>query len=285
MISSACRVTDDDRKTYARDGVVCLRGVFPAKHVECLLALWDTVAANPQEHGLVHTAKERRRVTPGAYAIKHLARIVPAFRPFIDESPVPRLVGELLGSQSVGFYWDQVFVKDPGTTGVTPWHNDAAGHPLNGEQIVGVWMALTPATPDNGLQCIAGSCHNRELYWPATAYGDHHEAPPGRKRCPNFEQRRGDPAVRFLEWEMAPGDALVIHPRTLHFSYGNRTRDPRRVAYVTWWHGEDVVWAYRPECETSPPGVDFGAMPRGKRPTAPEFPILWDQDTTLTSSK
>jgi hypothetical protein len=268
------RVTDADRAAYVRDGVVCLRGVLSRETARDLLALWDEVAEDLEGHGLVHTAKERKRAMPGAFAVKHPSRIVPAFKPFMTESPIAGLVGELLGADSVGFYWDQVFVKEPGSTGRTPWHNDAAGHPLHGEQIVGVWIALTEASPANGLECIAGSYRNRELYWPATAYGDLNPIPEGRRRCPDFEARRGDPDVTFLGWDMAPGDALFIHPRTLHFSRGNTTA-ARRVAYATWWHGDDVTWAHRPECETGPPGVDFAAMPRGARPDAPHFPILW----------
>lgn len=275
MIATACRITEEDRATYARDGVVCLRGVLAEPVVARLLALWDRVAADPARHGLEHTSRERRRTMPGAYAVKHPSRIVPEFRPFIAESPLPALVGELVGAASVGFYWDQMFVKEPGSTGRTPWHNDAAGHPLRGEQIVGVWMALTPANRDNGLECIAGSYRDPELFWPATANGDLNEPPPGRRRCPDWEVRRGDPDVTFLGWEMAPGDALVIHPRTLHFSCGNRTADRRRVAYATWWYGDDVVWAHRPECETGPPGIDFAAMPQGCRPGGDAFPLLW----------
>ena len=270
-----CEVTADDRATYVRDGVVCIRRVFPLDRVQALLALWDEVAANLDRYGLEHTSKERRRVMPGAYAIKHLSRHVDAFQPFVKDTPIPALVGALTGARSVGFYWDQMFVKNPASTGRTPWHNDAAGHPVRGDQMVGVWMALTPTSPANGLECIAGSYRNTELYWPATANGDHASPPAGRRRCPDFEERRGAPDISFLGWDMAPGDALFIHPRTLHFSRGNTTKDQRRVAYATWWHGDDIVWAHRPECETGPPGIDFAAMPQGERPGGKPFPIVW----------
>jgi ectoine hydroxylase-related dioxygenase (phytanoyl-CoA dioxygenase family) len=73
---------------------------------------------------------------------------------------------------------------------------------------------------------------------------------------------------------MEPGDALFIHPRTLHFSTGNRTRQ-RRLAYATWWYGDDVVWDPRPECEDPAPGVDTSTMRRGGRPAGDAIPVVW----------
>ena len=270
-------ITAADRETYDRDGVVCLRGVIDRSQATSLLAAWDQTASDFTAHGLESTSKERRRVTPGAFAVKHLSRSLPVFTDYIASTPVPALVGQLVGAAAVGFYWDQMFVKKPGTTGRTPWHNDAAGHPLCGSQIVGVWMALSGVSPDNGLECIAGSHLDHENYWPATAAGDHNPPPPDRRRCPDFEQRRSDPAVQFLGWAMEPGDALFIHPRTLHFSCGNRTTDQRRVAYATWWHGDDVVWDLRPECEPLPPGVTPEDAVSGARPGSPVCPVLWRQ--------
>ena len=34
--------------------------------------------------------------------------------------------------------------------------------------------------------------------------------------CPDFEERRDDPDLTFLGWEMEPGDILVLHPFTNH---------------------------------------------------------------------
>ncbi|MDX2223005.1 MAG: phytanoyl-CoA dioxygenase family protein [Rhodospirillaceae bacterium] len=268
-------ITDDDRAAYARDGVVCLRGAAPPAFVAGVLDWWRRAMEDAHVYGLEDTSGERRRRIAGAYAVKHLSRKVPEVRELLFGTAVPAMVGALTGARAVGFYWDQMFVKEPGTLGRTPWHNDAPGHPLRGEQIVGVWIALVPVSPDNGLECLGGSHRWDERYWPATAAGDHTPPPPGRRRCPDFEERRGDPDLRFLNWTMVPGDALFIHPRTLHFSCGNRTADRPRIAYATWWHGDDVTWDPRPECEPLPPGVTPDIAVTGLRPDAPACPIVW----------
>lgn len=268
-------ITDTVREMYMRDGAVCLRNVISRDTAAQLLAVWDDAAADLAAHRLETTSRERKRITPGASAVKHVSRALSPFSAFVADTDIPAWVGDLVGAHSVGFYWDQMFVKEPGTQGKTPWHCDASGHPLKGSQIVGVWIALTDVVPENGLECLAGSHRYDEDYWPATAAGDLNPPPPGRRRCPDFEERRDDPSLTFLSWSMAPGDALFIHPRTLHFSRGNTTADKRRVAYATWWHGDDVVWDARPECESLPPGVTAETAVSGCRPDAPACPILW----------
>ncbi len=53
-------VSDEERETYARDGVVCVRGVYNARWAESLLAAWDEVWPDPGAYGLFTTAQERQ---------------------------------------------------------------------------------------------------------------------------------------------------------------------------------------------------------------------------------
>ncbi|MSO66088.1 MAG: hypothetical protein EXQ85_09925 [Alphaproteobacteria bacterium] len=267
-------ISDEHRATYARDGVVCLRGVYSAEALDRLLRSWDEVVANPHAVGLLTAEEERRQGAAGAHVISRPSSRVAAFRRFLWESSVPELLGALLGARRIGFYWDTIFAKDAGTRGSTPWHHDAGATAVRGNQLVNVWTPLTPTSPDSGVECIAGSHRWGVLYWPRSPNGSRLSPPPGRPWCPDFEERRDDPSLTFLGWTMEPGDVLVLHPRTAHFSCGNRTRQ-RRVAYATWWYGDDVVWDPRPECEVGHPEVPFAAMPGGERPNHPLFPIRW----------
>jgi ectoine hydroxylase-related dioxygenase (phytanoyl-CoA dioxygenase family) len=249
-------VTEEERATYVRDGVVCLRGVFSTSLAQRLLGLYDETIVGAER------------------AARH-QQLPVHFQPLVFASQIPRLVGELVGARSVGFFWSEMFEKEPRNARSTPWHHDAAGWYLRGEHIVGVWVALTPVVEENGLECIAGSHYFPELYWAETPNGHRLPPPPDRPRCPDFEARRGDPSLRFLSWTMAPGDALFVHPRTLHYSCGNRTPDQRRVALGTWWHGDDLVWDPRPECGPYPVGIDPAAIRAGERPSGESIPVLW----------
>jgi len=249
-------ITDAERAAFARDGVVCIRGALPRAVAEDLCRIYDTAMA-------------------GVTNLRDRVRVPDAFAPYILNDRIPALVGRLVGATSVGFYWKQMFEKPIGSTFRTPWHHDAAGWPLKGPHIIGAWIALTPVVPANGLECLAGSHRWPDLYWAETANGRAMPPPPDRPRCPDFEERRADPSLKFLGWTMNPGDALFIHPRTLHFSCGNRTQTQRRLALATWWHGDDLAWDPRPECEPFPAGVDADSVRPGERPFGDGIPILW----------
>ncbi|MEQ8249138.1 MAG: phytanoyl-CoA dioxygenase family protein [Alphaproteobacteria bacterium] len=274
MIHPKTRPTAADRDTFERDGAVCLRGVYAPDVIAALLATWDAVAADPYASGLVPPGEEHREVGDRANIISRPSHGVAAFRDFIRTSPVPALLGDLLGAREVGFYWDTVFAKDPGSPWPTTWHTDAGATAILGNQLLNVWTPLTPVTRENSLEILAGSHKTDVLYWPRSPNGARLSRPADRPWCPDFEAERGNPAARFIAWDMEPGDVVVMHLKTAHYNRGNPTAQ-RRVAYATWWYGDDVVWDPRPECEAGHPEAPFAAMPRGERPNHPLFPILW----------
>ena len=82
----------------------------------------------------------------------------------------------------------------------------------------------------------------------------------------------------MLTWDCAAGDAIIIHPYTVHGAKGNAARSTaqRRVAITTRWFGDDVRWL--------PIGADligFAAgigdvkPPVGSRPSQETFPVVW----------
>ncbi|MCZ6774027.1 MAG: phytanoyl-CoA dioxygenase family protein [Proteobacteria bacterium] len=269
-------ITEEEIETYARDGVVCIRGLFDRDWVESLLAAWDRVVADPSAYGLITAAKERGiDEQSGAVSIKHLCRAVPEFKAYMQESPAAEIVGRLMGARKVGFFYDQIFAKEPRSDTKTVWHHDAPGWPVAGNQLPSFWMPLTPISRENSLECLGGMHTIEELYWPPTRDSMRMQQPKDREVCPDFDARRDDPSLTFLWWEMEPGDALLIHSRSLHYSAGNLHPTQRRVALSTRWYGDDVFWSSRPECVPGPPGVDFREMPEGERPAPPDFPIVW----------
>jgi len=270
-------LTKTDFETYAADGAVCLRGVYDPGAVAELLKAWDRVSADPVASGLVPPGAEHREIGDRANIISRPSYAVDAFRDFIQSSPAPALLGTLLNAREIGFYWDTIFEKHPGSTWPTTWHTDAGATAILGNSLVNVWTPLTPVTRESSLEILAGSHKNDILYWPRSPNGARLERPPDRPWCPDYETARDDPANRFISWEMEPGDIVVMHLKTAHFSQGNPTPH-RRVAYATWWYGDDVVWDPRPECEEGHPEAPFAAMPRGGRPNHPLFPILWRSD-------
>jgi hypothetical protein len=92
--------------------------------------------------------------------------------------------------------------------------------------------------------------------------------------CPDFEQQRNDPDFPFqiVAFDMEPGDAVIFHPHTRHFSRGNNSSDIERIGLAVRVFGDDVRW-YPAPYKAPIPGVSN--MPEGQAPDGELFPVIW----------
>lgn len=258
-------ITDKDIETYNRDGVVCLRQVFNQEWVEMLRPLAKEARMDRSKFGLL----------PTVGSVRYMARTMPEFREYAFNSPLGEAAGKVMQSKQVRFFFDEVFTKEPHSTQQTIWHSDRAGWPVTGKMVPSFWTALTPISKANSLECIAGSHYHDQLYWLFSPNARQMIRPEDRPIQPDGEALRGEKGITFLAWDMEPGDALLIHPWTLHFSSGNPT-DDWRFAISTRVFGDDICWDPRPDC-VSLAGVSLDEMIPGERPSGPLFPVIYNE--------
>ena len=264
----------EDRQSYERDGVVCLRNMFDGEWIERMRRAVDyTMEAQ-------HALARRREVTralggkSGRYQINTF--VWPwneDFRDWCLHSPCAEIAATLMGVDEVRLFYDQVFVKEPNTLERTDWHHDLPFWPLRGNDVASVWVALTEVGPENSqLEYLAGSHKWGKFYAAAVPDKDAHFAS-DLEPCPDFSLQRDHPQLRFLRWEMQAGDCLVHHPLTVHGSEGNFSPKKRRVAISTRYMGEDVLWDPRPAtfAITGDPQLVAGTYPACDR----VFPVAW----------
>ena len=165
-----------------------------------------------------------------------------------------------MGSQQVRFFYDQMFVKEPGTDASTPWHQDLSFWPISGEQICSFWIPCDPVNRENsGLLYVKGS-HK----WPQRfkAISPDYVAAIIDERMDDIPDINAHPErYELLDWDMEPGDILMFHPLTLHGSYGNQSRTRRRRALALRWVGDDVVYA--PSAKRMPIHFEHCSVPGG----------------------
>jgi len=258
-------ITQADIDTYNRDGVVLLRGVCNAKWIETLLPVAKRLAANEEDFGLLPNY-------PGRY----MARTIPEFRELAFNSPIAEAACRVMGSKQAHFFFDEMFAKPPRSDEKTIWHTDRMGWPVSGKMVPSLWMPLTPITRSNSLECIAGSHTQDVRYWLFSPNARKMIKPPDRVPHVDCEPLRKDPSVRFLTWDMQPGDMLVVHPWTLHYSGGNPNND-WRIAVSVRIFGDDIRWDPRPDCVTLA-GVSLDEMITGERPAGALCPLVWSED-------
>lgn len=140
---------------------------------------------------------------------------------------------------------DQAYVKEPGSRGITPWHQDASYWATSGRELCTAWLALDPVTAaTGGLEFVVGShLWEQAFRAPAFAVGQRVGDPADPAVPPESEIRErhtvATPAV-------AAGDAVVFHAALLHGAGPNLSADRRRRALVTRWAGSDVRFEPRP---------------------------------------
>ena len=189
------------------------------------------------------------------------------------ESPCAEIAASLMQADAVRLFYDQVFVKEPLTQEMTDWHQDLPFWPMMGEDILSVWVALTPVSHENSaLEYLAGS-HRWGKFYAASIPDKDPNFKSTLETCPNYSLERDNPDLRFLSWQMNAGDCIVHHPLTLHGSEGNFSPTRRRAAISTRYMGADARWDPRPATMrvTGDPVVQPGAYPDDDRC----FPLVW----------
>jgi ectoine hydroxylase-related dioxygenase (phytanoyl-CoA dioxygenase family) len=258
-------VSAEEADAYRDDGVVCLRQVIDPRWMEAMRPAAEQIAAAEQDFGLLPTY-------PGRY----LARTIESFRRFVFDSPLGEAAAAVLRSTMVRFFFDELFAKAPRSADATIWHTDRMGWPVTGQMVPSLWIPLTSVAEADGLECIADS-HTRDVrYWLFSPNARQMIKPPDRASHPDEAALRADPDNRFLSWAMEPGDVLVVHPWTLHYSHGNHA-DHWRLALSVRVFGDDIRWQPRPDC-VNLAGVSFDEMIPDEPPAGPLFPVLWSQD-------
>lgn len=257
-------IARQDVEDYKRDGVVCLRQVFDRSWIDLLEPIAREVIIGKKDVGLLPTI-------PGRY----MARQIPEYRRFVFESPLAEAAGRVLESKEIRFFFDEFFAKPPQSDAKTLWHCDRMGWPVTGAMVPSLWIPLTPIVKANSLEVLAGTQLDDVPYWLFSPNARKMIKPDDRVPHPEIENRRGEEGLRFLSWDMDPGDMLVVHPWALHYSGGNPT-DDWRIAISERVFGDDVRWAPRPDC-VNLAGVSFDEMLDGEKPDGPMFPLLWSE--------
>lgn len=268
-------INDDEIAAYEKDGAVCIRGQFDQEWLEHMLEIITVNLEDPVGRVLTSGDEEPGKVI----ASSHMARQEPAFMNFVENSPAREIAARLMGLKEVRFFYDQLFVKDPGTLMPTAWHHDLPFWPLAGNHVASVWLALTPVTQEtSGLVYIAGSHKWGKMYRPIPAVprdGFALAEADAFEDCPMFHKEFDNTEYRFLSWDMEPGDCIVHHPLAIHGAGGNASNTVRRIALSCRYFGGDITW-YGPRTQFNIPGAEEANLEVGLLPANDDiFPVVW----------
>jgi ectoine hydroxylase-related dioxygenase (phytanoyl-CoA dioxygenase family) len=273
-------IVDADVDAFERDGVVCLRGMFDADWCRVLhdaaLEAMDSNRGRVREPRL---GEGEGRFYSSVYQSDYDAR----FARLRDASPAPEIAARLMRASQVRFFYDQLFIKAPGTVAPTPWHNDLPFWPFRGNDLVSIWIALTPVSrATSGVQYVAGSHRWDKMFRAVTPDYDPRFMDEAMEVCPDYGAGEGDPSVHTLSWDMQPGDVLCHHPLTVHGAAGNASATQMRIGLSIRYLGHDVRWDPRPHTMNlrRDPGVAPGEFPADDV----ALPIVWREGHGLVAT-
>jgi len=250
-------LTRGEQEAYENDGVVCVTKVFDLGWIDFLRDAFEVALENPG--GL---AEEYSPVDGEGrfFADLDMWKRIPQFGRFVFDSPAAKIAAETMGATRINFFYDQMFIKEPGTLEPTPWHQDQPYWAVSGRQVCSIWVPLDPVRKASSLRFVRGS-HR----WPA--HNPHHfgdDSPyegTGLPELPDIEANLG--RYEIIGWDMVPGDCLVFQSMIVHGSLGNASLDHRRRALATRWCGDDArYWRRSGEVAipTSDPGLADGDL-------------------------
>jgi len=266
---SAYPLDDEDIASFARDGVVCVRGVLDLAQIALAVAGIERVLAEPSSLAQVASAGD----DPGRFfedfcrwpeiaEISELAR----------QSRVPGIAAALMASDEVRLYHDHVLVKEGGTKQRTPWHQDQPYYNVDGRG-VSAWIPVDPVPESACLEVLAGS-HLGPWLMPRTFLaGEAKWFPEGAlAELPDVEADRDAFDVR--RYELAPGDAIFFDFLAVHGAPGFLFAGRRRVLSLRYL-SDGTRHAPR-RWQTSPPfdGLD-DELGAGLSMEHPLFPVVW----------
>lgn len=274
------QISDDTISSYRRDGAVVVRGLLDASTIDSLRESVEVVLGSLGPHGNEYARPGDARFAQDMFMAQRPDAAGEAFHRLIHDSPLAGVAGRLMGSERVRFFYDQLFVKEPGSVAPTPWHQDLPYWPLKGDQICGLWCPLDPVAADSGaVEYVRGSHRDGRWYRPQHFGGvAAYEGAQGES-MPDIDATVA-PQDR-LSWTLQPGDAIAFHGLVIHGAGGNRSAERRRRAVSLRWMGDDAVFDDRPG--TYP--FDIAGQTPGKPLHGSLYPLVWTREVKSSQTE
>jgi len=243
------------RTSWERDGFVVVPGFADAATTRAMEARVGELAEAADAQGRIgdaYVVPEPSREHAEGAARERLSKIFrvhrqePVFRAFAEDARLLDLVAELLGPD-LDCFLSQFIFKLPGALG-QPWHQDAFYFPFDRGPQVGVWLAVTEATLENGPLWVLPGSHREPV----------HEVVPDAREHANYAY------VEIVDHDMegavpvllSEGDLLLFHSHLMHRSTDNRS-DEKRAAMVYHYAAAGTVDQSRERWGFDPPNVDW----------------------------
>jgi phytanoyl-CoA hydroxylase len=174
------------------------------------------------EEGRSHVAwlLERNPGTRPEHLHHELVRDDPFWVRLVADERLLDIVEAFLGPD-IALFASHYIAKPPFDGQTVLWHQDGSYWPLEPMDVVTLWLALDPTTPENGCLRVIPRSHTMNLH--EMQQRDDVENVLGSQLDPSLVDE--DAAVDVI---LAPGDVEIHHPNLVHGSHANTSSRWRR---------------------------------------------------------
>jgi ectoine hydroxylase-related dioxygenase (phytanoyl-CoA dioxygenase family) len=264
------RISEDTIDAFERDGAVILRRMYGPEWIRLIEAGIERDLRDPGPYARVQSGSD----DPGRFFTDYyMWRRIPELERFARESPGGAIAARLTRSRQINYFYDGLFVKEPGTTKPTLWHQDQPYYNVDGTRLVIMWIPVDPVDRTTCLQLVRGSHRWGRWFVPKFVKDDRTLTGADSRFEPVPDIDAEPDRYELLAWDLAPGDCIAFHPMMLHGAPGN-DRATRRRAISTTWLGDDAVYGER-QAEVEP-RIEGHPFRPGERLTVESvFPRVW----------
>jgi phytanoyl-CoA hydroxylase len=223
------------REAWERDGFFFVRRFAEPGVCKAMLERVSELCARAEEGREVANAlrmpEPALRGAEGSAAERtsklfRIHRHEPVFNAFCREPRLLALVSGLLGP-NLDCFLSQFIFKNPSALG-QPWHQDAFYFPFDRRPQVGVWLAVTEATLENGPLWVLPGSQRERIHAVEPDRREH--AQMGYVEITDHDMSGARPVL------LEPGDLLLFHSHLMHKSTDNLSRGMR--AAMVYHYGE-----------------------------------------------
>ena len=118
--------------------------------------------------------------------------------------------------------WNTLFwIKEPATEAYVSWHQDLNYWGLDTDELVTVWLALSPATPESGCMSVLPGSHTGEFMPHRDGYGEQNMLTRGQEIAVDVDD------AETVTMPLQSGEASLHNGRLAHSSEPNRSPSRR----------------------------------------------------------
>ena len=202
------RLTPEQVARYDEDGVVFPIDVLTVDEAAGYRARLERLEAH---HGAMKYSMKPYLTVTLADELAHTPRLLDA-------------VEDLIGPNLL--LWDGAFIiKEPQTENFISWHQDLTYWGVGpAEQIVSIWLALSPVTAENGCMAVAPGSHRDDIRPHVDRFEDDNMLSRGQEMADAVDEESAVDVV------LKPGQMSLHHGHVIHGSKPNHS-DQRRIGF------------------------------------------------------